>query len=177
MPDLRPSTKPHWREGLAGLLLQVVGPTARLEALPAGWSLEDHGRLYRLTLDNPREPAQGFLEAWARGRYHAAAGDWSLSAVRGDFARFLARGDTELERHVRGDLFRFSMAVRLLVIDAALLDGLDEEAVRCPRLTALVRGEPEHDSELVIFGLQGAKRAQVTQLAREWGGQVFRRRA
>src|SRR5262245_41527844 len=93
------------REGLVGLR-RLVGPSASIEALPAGWSLEDDGRRYRLTIDDRLPgPAAGLLEAWVGGRYHAAAGDWTLAAVCEDFARLLAQSDAALECVTVQDLF------------------------------------------------------------------------
>lgn len=96
-------------------------------ATTIGWShvAADGKRTYILATDGPT--TFGRLDARvAPDRHWVAEGDISIAWMRHEAARALARGDADLERAVRRDLWRMSIDVRLALVSHALLDGLED---------------------------------------------------
>lgn len=147
----------------------IVGRDAEFVSTGKGWQYKAGDWLYSLTSDAGRA-CRGLLEAHIAGAYYVGWGDWSVSLCRAEAAAALARGDEDLERIVRADLFRLAWTVRLAMINVQLLEGVDDEP-EMPPARAATAGVAD-DVRLVIRGLGAPGRLAVARLAKRLGARV-----
>jgi len=142
---------------VADLRFPWIPDSAEFSVTPGGFSYLNLGRVYRLHTDSRRGvggEVWGTLEAYVDGAYCLRGPlDWASAAEREEAATVLARGDEDLKRQVRGDLYAFRMAVTLLRAEANV--------------------EPIH--ELLVTGLDVKAMRTVASIARKLGGRTFRR--